>query len=238
MRRRGTPGVHTGPDGRHRLAFGEYLDIGTDADFEVLAPSALFDQHCLQPCRLGGTRFQPGQIVADQALNLGADRRGSFMVASGAFLDHALQHRHGEGHASGFHRLQVGRGQQPGSARIARLGRRIRQHRIQRADPLTGGITQRRRRVGDLAQVAQCGKGAGNVERRTVTNGGNRRPADVRPPHAGGEGGVRRILRQGCAYRGLKWAHRLSPLLPGRVARPRASGNACQTLAGASTHRR
>ena len=37
------------PDRRHRLRLGEDLGVGPDADFEVLRPHALRDQHVLEP---------------------------------------------------------------------------------------------------------------------------------------------------------------------------------------------
>ena len=59
-------GIHAGADrGQHRR-LGEDLGVGADADFEILAPGALRDQHLLQPHSLGRARLELRQVVADQ----------------------------------------------------------------------------------------------------------------------------------------------------------------------------
>ena len=90
---------------------------GADADFEILAPRALLDQHPLQLHRLRRAGLRGGEIAADQPVDLGTDGGGRCHVAARPLLDHALQHRDREGDAARLDRLQVDRGQQPRVAR-------------------------------------------------------------------------------------------------------------------------
>ena len=119
------PGGNAGAHRRERLRLGEDLGIRADADFEILAPRALRDQHLLELHRRGRAGAQPREIVADQARHLGADRGGGGRVAVRALLDHALDHRDGEGDAGRLDRLQVDRRQQPRAAAVAGLRRRV-----------------------------------------------------------------------------------------------------------------
>ena len=48
---------------------------GPDADLEILRPHALVDQQRLERHRLRRAGLQPGEIVADEAADLGAHRR-------------------------------------------------------------------------------------------------------------------------------------------------------------------
>ena len=62
------------PTAGHRLALGEDLGVGADADFQVLAPGALRDQHLLQ---LRGLRRSRASACAGRRRpggDLGADR--------------------------------------------------------------------------------------------------------------------------------------------------------------------
>ena len=99
VRFRVEPGVRAAAHRGHRLRLGEDLGVRTDPDLEILAPGALRDQHLLQRHRLGRAGLEPAQVVADQALDLRADRRRGGEIAPGALLDHALQHRGREGDA-------------------------------------------------------------------------------------------------------------------------------------------
>ena len=64
-----------------------------------------------------GAGLELGQIVADQPHHFLADRFGRGRIAARPLLDHALQHRDGEGDAGRLQRLQVDRREQPGLLR-------------------------------------------------------------------------------------------------------------------------
>jgi hypothetical protein len=93
---------------------------GPDADLEVLAPEPLGEERGLDRHRLGRTRADVPQAVADRAAHARADRLGLRRIARGAFLDHALDHGPREGHAAGLHRLEIAGGEDVQDLRIAR----------------------------------------------------------------------------------------------------------------------
>ena len=66
--------IHAGADrGQHRR-LGEHFGVRPDADFEILAPGILRDQHVLDVLRFGRARLQPRQVGADDPRHLGPDR--------------------------------------------------------------------------------------------------------------------------------------------------------------------
>ena len=204
------PGISGGTDRGHRLALGEDLGIRTDPDFQVLAPGALRDQHLLQLRRLRGPGPQFRQVVADQPLHLRADRRGSVQVAAGTLLDHAFQHRNGEGDAGRLDGLQVDRCQQHGFRRITGFGRRVGKDVADVAEALAVGRTEGRGRVGALAQVTHGGECAGDVPCGVVPDCHHRRTVHIRPPDPPGQRGIRGILGQRRTRRYAELGHAVS----------------------------
>ena len=152
------PGIGARADGGHRLGLGEDLGVGTDADFEILAPGALLDQHRLSRAASGEPGLSLREIVADQRVDLGADLGGGGRIAARPLLDDALDHRDGEGDARRLDRLQVDRGKQPGFAgsRVsgAVLARMASSRRAPRRRRAAGGggsaVSHRSRIVGKL----------------------------------------------------------------------------------------
>ena len=144
-------------DGRHRLALGEDLGVGADADLEVLAPEALGLERRLGGGGLGAARVDVAQDGADQAGDAGADRLGAVGVAGGALLDDALDHRAGEGDAAGLQRLQVAGGEQARAVGAVAAGRG---DGVERADRAAGNVAHGGGRV--VAPRA----GRGRSERR------------------------------------------------------------------------
>ena len=133
-RHRMDAGVEPGANGGHRLRLGKDLRVGPDADFEILAPGALLDQHRFEPHRLRRAGLELREIVAHDPRNLAADRGGRRGIDARPFLDDALQHGNREGDAGGLDRLQVDRSQQPGFGRIAIVGRRVGENSVERAE--------------------------------------------------------------------------------------------------------
>ena len=82
-----------------------------DADFEILAPGLLRDQHLLETHGFRRPRFQLRQIVADKPRDFGPDRGSRGWIAAGALLDYPLQHRHRKGDAGRLDDLQIDRRQ-------------------------------------------------------------------------------------------------------------------------------
>ena len=129
-------GIGSCADRRHRLRLGEDLGIRPDADFQILAPRALFDQNAFEVHCLLRARPELGKVLTDHADDFGANRRGRGRVAACLFLDDAFQHRYGEGDTGGLDRLQVDRRQQRRLPRIAIRRDAVRQNCIKRSDPL------------------------------------------------------------------------------------------------------
>src|SRR6266568_3910628 len=71
-------------------------------------------------------------------------REISVRIAARPLLDHALQHGHREGDAGGLDGLEIDRRQQPGFGRIAIVGRRVGENRVERAERLAASRVQRR----------------------------------------------------------------------------------------------
>ena len=90
------------PDRRHRLRLREDLGVGADADFEILRPQPLGQKHTFDLGRLRRTGDKPREAVADDPADLGAYGLRAIGIARRLFLDHAFDHRGGEGHATGL----------------------------------------------------------------------------------------------------------------------------------------
>ena len=178
------------PTARHGLALGEDLGVRADADFEVLAPGALFDQHLLEVLGFGGAGLQLGEIVADEAGDLGADGAGGVGVAAGAFLDDALQHGDGEGHAGGFDGLEVDGREEPGLVAVAALGRGVGEDGVERTEILAVGGAESGGRVGGLAKVAHRGEGGGDIVQIRAAEDHDGWAVPIRAPYAPGERGL------------------------------------------------
>ena len=134
------PDIGAEADRRHGLALGEDFGVGADADFEILRPDAALDQLGLDAGSLGRARLQPGEVMADQRGDVGADRVGLFGRAARLLLDDALEQRDDEGDARRLHRLEVDRRQQIGLLRIARGREAVLRDVGQRADRLAVGL--------------------------------------------------------------------------------------------------
>ena len=106
------PGVVAGSDSRHRLALGEHLGVGANADFQILRPGAGLHQRILEPHRRGRARLESAEIIAQNAHDLLARLRRAFTAAARALFDDALEQGFREGHAGRFDRLQVDRRKQ------------------------------------------------------------------------------------------------------------------------------
>ena len=59
-------GVVAGADRRHRLALGEDLGVGADADFKILRPRAGLDQRVLEPHGGGRAGLEAAEVLAEQ----------------------------------------------------------------------------------------------------------------------------------------------------------------------------
>ena len=129
--------IHAVTDTRHRLRLGEYLSILADADFEILRPRTLRDQHLLQFQSLGRARLEAAQITTELLLHLGTDRFRLLRSTLGLLLDDAFQQRTGKRHTGGLDGLKIDRRQQPRLAAIATGLGRIREDVGQRSDALT-----------------------------------------------------------------------------------------------------
>ena len=168
---------------RHRLGLGEHLGVGPDADFEILGPETFRDQGGLDPGRLLRARPDIAQSVADHRADPLANGGGAGGVALGLFLDHALQHGAGEGHAAGLDRLKVVRRQKVPRPRIGFRGPALALELVNRTERAArlrahecGGVVL-------LQQVMHRGRRAGrDIEQRAVPEGHDQRPL-VRAPH-------------------------------------------------------
>ena len=124
-----------GADRGHRRRLGEHFRIGADADFQILAPGVLIDQHLLQLHRFRRAGLELREIVADQPHHFLADGLRRRRIAARPLLDHALQHRDRKGDARRFQHLQVERREQPGFCAVAAVGRRVGDDAFEIADP-------------------------------------------------------------------------------------------------------
>ncbi|MNT15990.1 hypothetical protein D3C72_1510730 [compost metagenome] len=167
---------------RQGLALRENLGVGTDADLQILAPGAGFDQGLFQRRRFRRTGLQTTQIVTHQITDMIADARRRRQVAARPLLDHPLQHGGDEGHARRLHRLKVDGRQEPGPRRIARLGIGIGQDVRQSARILARRPLQDRRRISRFAQVASGGKGARHIGQTLAVHAHHRRALNRRRP--------------------------------------------------------
>ncbi len=202
-------GIHPGAHrGQHRR-LGEHLRVRTDADFQVLAPRLLRDQHLLEPHRVRRARLQLGEVVADQPHHFRADRGCGRRIAPRPLLDHPLQHGDREGHAGGFEDLKIDRRQQPGLCGIAAVRRRIGQEAIEIADPLARDTAQRRRRIGLLRQRADGGKARGDIEHPAIADRHHRGTGGRGQPDATDQRSHHAVIRQ--HRRRVQGHHRSSP---------------------------
>src|SRR5437667_12039014 len=124
---------------RHRLRLGKYFRVGSNADFEILRPRALFDQHALYPCRFLRARANRGEVIAKNILNTLADRFGFVRVAPRLFFDDPFEHAGDESYTGGLDGLQITGREQPGSRGVW-LRMAIREQRFDFTDrrPLRG----------------------------------------------------------------------------------------------------
>jgi hypothetical protein len=107
---------------------------GPIPDLEVLAPPAAIDEERLELGRLGrpgSQRVERPPIVAPISV---ADRGRRILVAAGALLDHALEHRDRETSRRRLHDVQVDRREEPGPVGPPQLGRRVRRELVERAE--------------------------------------------------------------------------------------------------------
>ena len=119
-------GVVARSDRRHRLALGEHLGVGADADFQILRPGAGLDQRILEPHRRGRARLAACSRSSPSTLHdLLARLRRAFAAAARALLDHALEQRLREGDARRLDRLQIDGREQARAARAAAVARRV-----------------------------------------------------------------------------------------------------------------
>ncbi len=159
---------------------------------------------CLSAIACSEPGLRRRKIVADRSLDLGADRRRPFGVAARLFLDHPLEHGHGEGDARRLDRLQIGRRQQPGLGRIAAFARRVGKDIGEQADRLAGGVAGERGRLRRLAEVAHRRRHSADIDQFGAMQGDDRRPLELRAPDAADEGGVLRVVRKGEVRAGIE----------------------------------
>jgi hypothetical protein len=166
-------------DRRHRLRLGEDLRVRPDADLEVLRPEPARRQRRFQ--RLGRRRAgaDAGQIPAQQAAQVGAQRLGGVRIALGALLDHPLDQAVGEGDARRLDGRQVARREQPA------LGQR----RIEAGQPHAGVLADLGRRIRQVEQVAHGRREGREVEEAAVARRDDVR-AVVQPEPADQRAGV------------------------------------------------
>ena len=111
----------------------------------------------------------------------GAERLGTGRIAGGLFLDHPFDHGPGKGDAAGLHRLQIAGRQQVQVIAIHRVGG----NPLQRPQRRAGRVAQMRRRVRQVQQVADSGRGgAGDVDQQAVAQGDNGWALHLGPPAA------------------------------------------------------
>ena len=187
-------GVHEGADRRKRLRLREDFRVRADADLEILAPGALGDEHLLEVRSLARAGLELGEILAHEAHDLAADRGGAFGVAARPLLDHALEHRDGEGDARGLDGLQIDGREEPGLCGIAPLGRRVGEELRESAERFALGAAQGLRGMRLFAEIAHRREARRDVENAFGTNGDDGRPAELGPPDAAGERRIAMIL--------------------------------------------
>jgi hypothetical protein len=122
---------------------------------------------------------------------------GPRRIAARLLLDHPLQHAGDEGHAGGFHRLQVARRKQPWQRRIARIVGRIAKHIGERSH------ARQRIRAADLVRdtrpvqkLAGARRNCGGVEQAVAVDAHEHRPLHGRYPRAADQKRARRVGRQ------------------------------------------
>ena len=144
-----------GADRRHRLALGEDLRVGTDADLEILRPHALRDEHVLEPPRLLGARPDSLQVVADDGRDRAAQAFRLAGVAARLLLDDAFEQAGDEGDAAGLDRLEIAGREEPGAALRAAIRHGVRQDVGERSDRVgSSGAPDRRDRIVEVQQLA------------------------------------------------------------------------------------
>ena len=216
-------GIHAGADGGHRLRLGEDLRVRPDADFEILAPRALLDQHLLQLHRLRPSRASAWR---DRRRPAGSPRRGCAAAALRSPRARSSITRSSIDTAkvtpARLDRLQVDRRQQPGPRRVARLARRVGEHGVERPERFARGRAQRGGGIGASHRSRMVGKRGGNVDQPAVAHRDHRRAAEIRPPDAPGERGAARHPRAApaaahheCRHRESSHASRRHPILCG-----------------------
>src|SRR5207247_10546435 len=92
---------------RHRWALREELRVRADADFEVLGPHALLDEHVLHACRLRRAGADAAEVGADDRLDLFARAVSERGIAARPLLDDALEEARDERHPARLDRLEI-----------------------------------------------------------------------------------------------------------------------------------
>src|SRR5207249_6318219 len=104
---------------RHRWALREELRVRADADFEVLGPHALRDEHVLHPCRLRRAGADAAQVGSDDGLDLFARAVSERGIAARPLLDDALEEAPDERHPACLDRLEIAWREEPRLRAIA-----------------------------------------------------------------------------------------------------------------------
>ena len=214
-------------DRRQRRRLGEDFRIRPDGDFQILRPQPVGDQRLFQLLRFRRAGLDRADVGADAVAQRRADGLGLARLAPRAFLDHALDGRHREGHACRLDALQIDRRQKPklarrlfpGAAQIEIAERaEIAPVHWRGAIPAVEKLRHRRRQRGnvpDPAAAHQDGSGAGL---------GEEAPQKGRPPPI-----LRQMFDHGSSLfaRGTASFMRRSRIRPaGTETRPRNCGGA------------
>ena len=189
-------GVGASPDSRHRLALGEHLGVGADADFQILRPGAGLDQRVLEPHRRGRARLESAEIIAQHAHDLVARFHRAFTAAARALFDHPLKQGFREGHAGGFDRLEVDRREQMRVVRPSAVARRVGENVAERPEARTFRRSKRLGRRGRFAKVAHGRKRGADVEDALLPDRDDRRAVNLRSPNASRQRAGEAVCRQ------------------------------------------
>ena len=237
-------GIHAGADRGHRLRLGEDLRVRTDADFQVLAPRALLDQHLLQVRRL---RPSPASASPDRRRPAGSPRRGSPPRRSGRRA-RAPRSRARSSTATNVTPAALIACRSIGASshglpRSRRSGGVLAS--TSSSAPMRSPLAARRRSAGASAshRSRMVGKLADMSNRspsRTATTDG---PPTSGPPDASRQRGLRAVVRQHGQQRVTKCGHPLSSQSQARhpilcpAMNPRRQAHAAVRLVAHSGHR-
>ncbi len=179
-------------DRGHGLALGEHLGVRADADLQILRPGVARDQRLLQFHGRFGAGHDLREILADQFVQLRADLARLGRIATGLFLDHALQEADRERHASRLDRRQIDRREQA----LARVGfQRLSQPVAYVAEFFSGRTGRDIEQVVAIEQVRHGRPVSADVEEFATTYGDQCRTVDGRcAPDAADQYGAIEIL--------------------------------------------